>query len=199
MESDRLLVLYPQKRGPEKERSRMDEVLRAALDGIDTEIVEDMEILEQDPFKYRGRRLLFAVPLGRNGINRGYYEVLAWLRGGDQVLAGATAGMIIDAESEFYTKATARELAVAANRAGCAFVGRPLVEGTASLDNYLIQAANMNTDRFGAYKKSCDPGTSNSGRNMAAERRIAPSGPSRLKPQDLQYPGDLAESKGVPG
>ena len=117
----------------------MDEVLRAALDGIDTEIVEDMEILEQDPFKYRGRRLLFAVPLGRNGINRGYYEVLAWLRGGDQVLAGATAGMIIDAESEFYTKATARELAVAANRAGCAFVGRPLVEGTASLDNYLIR------------------------------------------------------------
>ena len=88
MESDRLLVLYPQKRGPEKERPRMDEVLRAALDGIDAEIVEDMEILEQDPFKYRGRRLLFAVPLGRNGINRGYYEVLAWLRGGDQVLGG---------------------------------------------------------------------------------------------------------------
>ena len=55
MESDRLLVLYPQKRGPEKERSRMDEVLRAALDGIAAEIVEDMEILEQDPFKYRGR------------------------------------------------------------------------------------------------------------------------------------------------
>ncbi|MFR4783011.1 MAG: hypothetical protein ACLUAR_09095 [Pilosibacter sp.] len=49
MESDRLLVLYPQKRGPEKERSRMDEVLRVALDGIDAEIVEDMEILEQDP------------------------------------------------------------------------------------------------------------------------------------------------------
>lgn len=125
--------------------------MRAALDGIDTEIVEDMEILEQDPSNI-GRRLLFAVPLGRNGINRGYYEVLAWLRA--VIAAGATAGMIIDAESEFYTKATARELAVAANRAGCAFVGRPLVEGTASLDNYLIQAANMNTDRFGAYKRA---------------------------------------------
>ena len=34
---------------------------------------------------------------------------------------------------------------------------------------------------------------------MAAERRIAPSGPPRLKPPDLQYPGDLAESKGAPG
>ena len=154
-----------------------------------------MELLEQDPCRYRGRRLLFAVPLGKNGINRGYYELLAWLRGGGQVLAGATAGMIIDAESEFYTKATARELAVAANRAGCAFVGRPLVEGTASLDNYLIQAANMNTDRFGAYKKSAEILV----HQMAAERRIAPSGPPRLKPPDLQYPGDLAESKGAPG
>ena len=198
MESDRLLVLYPQKRGPEKERSRMDEVLRAALDGIDTEIVEDMEILEQDPFKYRGRRLLFAVPLGRNGINRGYYEVLAWLRGGDQVLAGATAGMIIDAESEFYTKATARELAVAANRAGCAFVGRPLVEGTASLDNYLIQAANMNTDRFGAYKKSAAILA-----HQILEETWQPKEESHLlvlhASPDLQYTGDLAESKGAPG
>ena len=154
MENDRLLVLYPQKRDSEKERARLDEVLEAALDGIDAEIVENMDLLEQDPERYRGRRLLFAVPLGKNGINRGYYEVLAWLRGGEQVLSGAVGGMIIDVESEFYTKATARELAVAANRAGCAFVGRPLVEGTASLDNYLIQAANMNTDRFGAYKKS---------------------------------------------
>ena len=44
-----MLVLYPQKRGPEKERSRMDEVLRAALDGIDAEIVEDMEIWSRIP------------------------------------------------------------------------------------------------------------------------------------------------------
>ena len=111
MENDRLLVLYPQKRGSEKERARLDEVLEAALDGIDAEIVENMDLLEQDPERYRGRRLLFAVPLGKNGINRGYYEVLAWLRGGEQVLSGAVGGMIIDAESEFYTKATARELA----------------------------------------------------------------------------------------
>ena len=69
MENDRLLVLYPQKRGSEKERARLDEVLEAALDGIDAEIVENMDLLEQDPERYRGRRLLFAVPLGKNGIN----------------------------------------------------------------------------------------------------------------------------------
>ncbi|MFR8393515.1 MAG: hypothetical protein ACLVBJ_11820 [Pilosibacter sp.] len=104
MENDRLLVLYPQKRGSEKERARLDEVLEAALDGIDAEIVENMDLLEQDPERYRGRRLLFAVPLGKNGINRGYYEVLAWLRGGEQVLSGAVGGMIIDAERNFTRK-----------------------------------------------------------------------------------------------
>lgn len=42
----------------------MDEVLRAALDGIDAEIVEDMEILEQNPFKYRGRDSCLQFHLG---------------------------------------------------------------------------------------------------------------------------------------
>ena len=45
MDDDRLLVLYPQKRGPEKARARVDEVLKEALDGINAEIVEDMDFL----------------------------------------------------------------------------------------------------------------------------------------------------------
>lgn len=149
-----LTVIYPRKEKGEKERKRLEEVLKFALEGLPAEIYEDMEILASDPGRFRGRRLLFAVPLGKDGINWGYYEILAWLRGGNQVLSGAVAGLLIDAESELYTKAAARELAVAANQAGCAFVGRPLVEGTESLDNYLVQAANMGTDRFGAYKNS---------------------------------------------
>lgn len=145
-------MIYPQKKGTGKERERLDLVLDHALCDMETEIFEDMTVLEE--YDWRNKTILFAVPLGKNGINRGYYEVLAWLRSGEQVLFGCTAGMIIDADSELYTKAAARELAVAANQAGCAFVGRPLVEGTASLDNYLVQAANMNTDRFGAYLNS---------------------------------------------
>lgn len=160
MEEERLLVIYPQKRGDHKERERLDQVLQAALSGLPIEVIEDMDALwegeaaDRGTERFAGRRLLFAVPLGKNGVNRGYYEVLAWLRCGKRVLAGSVAGMIIDADSELFTKAAARELAVAANSAGCAFVGRPLVEGTGSLDNYIIQAANMNTDRFGAYKES---------------------------------------------
>ena len=153
----KLIVIYPQKK---KEEGRLDQVLRAALEGISARVVDSMEELwengghENGTERFRGCRILFAVPLGKNGVNRGYYEVLAWLRCGKPVLEGALAGFLIDADSELYTKAAARELAVAANQAGAALVGRPLVEGTASLDNFIIQAANMGTDRLGAYKKS---------------------------------------------
>ncbi len=162
----KLTVLYPQRRGNDKARERLDGILQYALDGIPAEICEDMGILAAEPERFANSRILFAVPLGADGINEGYYELLAWLRRGAEpdgagdaadrrpVLSGSTAGLLIDAESELYTKATARELAVAANCAGCAFVGRPLTEGTASLDNYIVQAANVGTDRLTAYKNS---------------------------------------------
>ena len=153
----KLFVIYPQKRA---EEGRLDQVLRAALEGISAQVVDSMEELwengdhENGTERFQGGRLLFAVPLGKNGVNRGYYEVLAWLRCGKPVLKGAVAGFLIDADSELYTKAAARELAVAANQAGAALVGRPLVEGTASLDNYIIQYGPPG----GVQKKRRDPG-----------------------------------------
>ena len=128
----KLFVIYPQKRA---EEGRLDQVLRAALEGISAQVVDSMEELwengdhENGTERFQGCRILFAVPLGKNGVNRGYYEILAWLRCGKPVLEGALAGFLIDADSELYTKAAARELAVAANQAGAALVGRPLVEG----------------------------------------------------------------------
>ncbi len=159
MNKEKLLIIYPQKRGREG-RERLDQVLDFALEGMDTEIYEDMRLLWEDEAetipteKFRSSKILFVIPLGKNGVNRGYYEILAWLRTGKMVLDGSVAGFLIDADSELFTKAVARELAVAANEAGCAFVGRPLVEGTASLDNYIVQASNMNTDKMGAYLQS---------------------------------------------
>ena len=58
----------------------------------------------------------------------------------------------MDGASPLYTKSAAAELTLAANLAGCAFVGRPLVEGTGSLVNFRIQAKNLNTDLMGAYR-----------------------------------------------
>jgi hypothetical protein len=39
-------------------------------------------------------------------------------------MEGSVGALIVDGQSELYTKSAARELAFAANRAGCAFIGR---------------------------------------------------------------------------
>ena len=70
------------------------------------------------------------------------------------LLEGCTAALIVDGPGELYTKSTAGELALAADMAGCALIGRPLVEGTGSLANFRIQAKNLGTDLMGAYRAS---------------------------------------------
>ena len=92
------------------------------------------------------KRLLFAVSLGKTGINLEYYRVIQFLREHPGMLDGWTGGIIVDADSELFTKSAARELTFTANFAGCTFVGRPLVEGTSSLENFAIVAQNMDTD-----------------------------------------------------
>ena len=49
-------------------------------------------------------------------------------------------------------KSAAAELALAVNSAGSALIGRPLVEGTASLTSFRVQAMLGNTNHMGAYR-----------------------------------------------
>ena len=57
----------------------------------------------------------------------------------------------MDAPGDLYTKAAGRDLVLAANLAGCAFVGRPLVEGTGDLRNFTVQARNAGCSLEAAY------------------------------------------------
>lgn len=138
---------------------RLKEVLAFALKGVKVHKLQTAEELEEylkKDKKEQTRYVLFAVFLGEVGINLSYYRLLAWLRKHPDSLKGFLGGVIVDGKSELYTKSTARELVFAANTAGCSFVGRPLVEGTESLDNFAIVARNMETDHFTAYQKSAE-------------------------------------------
>ena len=90
------------------------------------------------------RRLLFAVALDPSGCNLAYYGML-------QALRGCVAGVIVTGVGEFYTKDVARDMVFAANQAGCAFLGRPLVEATGSLRNFRTQAQIGGTDEVTAF------------------------------------------------
>ena len=97
------------------------------------------------------RRLLFAVALDPSGCNLAYYGMLQALRGCDTLLRGSVAGVIVTGVGEFYTKDVARHMVFAANQAGCAFLGRPLVEATGSLRNFRTQAQIGGTDEVTAF------------------------------------------------
>ena len=127
---------------------RLDGILKQALAGREVRTVRTAEELSG----LEGRRLLLALPLGDTGVNVEYMHMLARLRKEPGLLQGCTGGLIVDGAGELYTKSAAAEAALAMNLAGCALVGRPLVEGTGSLANFAVQAKNLATDLMGAYR-----------------------------------------------
>ena len=141
-----LLVIAPPADAAE-DGARLADVLDKALRGYDFRVLTDMSALPN----LQGRHLLFALALGAYGINTAYIRLLLRLRADVTALEGCTAALVVDGAGELYTKSTAAELALAANLAGCALIGRPLVEATGSLTNFRVQAKLLNTDLTGAY------------------------------------------------
>ncbi len=103
-----------------------------------------------------GEKLLFAVALDESGCGLEYYRMLSVLRRGGGRLAGCTAGVVVTGQGELYTKDVARDLVLAANLAGCAFIGRPLVEATGSLRNFRVQAEIHGTDEASAFRMAAE-------------------------------------------
>ena len=142
-----LTVYYPSLDDPARQ-VRLDRVLSRALAGREVQVIRRAEDLD----RRRYPRILFALPLDEAGQNFAYFSMLARLRREKNLLEGCTGGLIVDGPGELYTKSTAAELALAMNQAGCALVGRPLVEATGSLANFRIQAKNLGVDLAGAYE-----------------------------------------------
>ncbi len=114
--------------------------LRAVLADSLSEIPHTLHICGETLPHLQGQRILFALPLGEFGINLNYQKFLLHLRQSQNLLQNSVAGLIVDSKSTLYSKSAAAELTLAANLAGCAFVGRPLVEGVDCLENFHIQA-----------------------------------------------------------
>ena len=140
--SELLTVICPGQRA----EIRFAETLEAALRGRRARVRTCMDA------PLCGCRILFAVPLDEAGMNPGFYQLLAFLRTHPGCLRGSAAGILVDGPGDLYTKSAARELALAANQAGCLLVGRPLVEATGDLRNFTVQAKNAGCSLPEAYR-----------------------------------------------
>jgi multimeric flavodoxin WrbA len=127
---------------------RLDAVLSFALIGIDHEVIA----VDKGIPDLSEKRVIFSEACGEWGVEYDYIGLLLHLRKNRESMRGSIGGMIINGESEMYTKELARKLIFSANMSGCFFPGKPLVEATGSLLNYNIRSRNLNTDNLTAYK-----------------------------------------------
>ena len=105
--------------------------------------------------KLRNSRIIFAADLDGSGVNIEAMNVIGYLNLNPTALEGSIGGVIVDGKGELYTKDLGRRLVFAANMAGCAFPGKPLVEATGSLSNFAVSAKLWETSLDGAYVKNC--------------------------------------------
>lgn len=98
--------------------------------------------------------VLFAASIYASGVNASLCALLQQLRTHSGLLSGRVGGVLIDGETELYTKSVGRDIVLAANLCGCTFPGRPLVEGTGSLNNFNILARNAGESTLQSYKNA---------------------------------------------
>lgn len=144
-----LIVVRPHCMEPNKTK-RLSGILESSLDGYSYETVSTVEEFQG----LQNTRILFAIALGESGINLELYGMLKKIRLDRTCFEGSVGGIIIDGNSELFTKSVGRELAFSANLSGCTFPGKPLVEGTKSLENYTAAASRMDVDSLQAYMHS---------------------------------------------
>ncbi|MCI8525169.1 MAG: NAD(P)H-dependent oxidoreductase [Oscillospiraceae bacterium] len=129
---------------------RLGEVLAYALAGIDHETVTPAAL----PPALAGRRVVFAVSAGAWGLEEDFCRLVRRLRESPDCMEGSSAVVLVDGEGELYTKEAARMLVLAANQAGCAFPGKPLVEGTGSLHNLDVLSRRMGLPQAAVYRET---------------------------------------------
>ncbi|MBR0598906.1 flavodoxin family protein [Sinanaerobacter chloroacetimidivorans] len=144
-----IILIRPHCREKSKTK-RLSAILESSLAGYTYDTITTVEEFEE----LKNKKLLFAISLGESGINLELYGILKKIRLDRSCFEGSVGGFIVDGNSELYTKSIARELAFSANLAGCTFPGKPLVEGTRSLNNFNVVARKLDTDNLQAYMHS---------------------------------------------
>lgn len=123
---------------PDKPSSFLEEMIQASISSLDNEYTVCYINNENDICDLRNTRIIFAIQLNEAGFNINLSRFLTRIcMNGRDALSGSVAGLIIHGHGELYTKTTAQTIIFHANQLGCRFPGRPLVEATESLCNFL--------------------------------------------------------------
>lgn len=92
----------------------------------------------KDACNLKNKKILFALELGFTGFDLPMLKFFEEIIQTDkEFFSGSTAALLIHSNSELGTKGAAQDIVFLANNLGCTFLGKPLVEATSSLKNFL--------------------------------------------------------------
>lgn len=117
---------------------RIDRMIEAAVKGLEPNVVR-CDVSKMNGLK--NKRIIVAIDADEIG---GQKELYDWLRrlsqdyqaSGCPPLSGSTACVLVNSDGPYYTKRLAQYAIFHMNRFGCRFLGHPLVEAVADLQNF---------------------------------------------------------------
>lgn len=119
---------------PEQPSSLLSKMMSSVLGDKEYSTVQSPKELGN----LRNKKILFAIELNEIGASNNLNNIFADLysRGRDSLLY-SEAAILIHSNYSMFTKTAAQSIIFLANNLGCSFVGRPLVEATGLLENFV--------------------------------------------------------------
>ncbi len=119
---------------PEKPSDLLRKMIDSVAEGWNPIVIED----EHNIPNLRSKTIVFAVELNNAGISLGLDKILVEIFSrGKHGLCGSVGGVLVHSDTELFTKTVAQNIIFLTNQLGLKFIGRPLVEATGSLRNFL--------------------------------------------------------------
>lgn len=136
---------------PEKPSGFLDKMIDNTLGEISYAIITPYVDLPD----LKNKKIIFAVELpitGESNYLNNIFQQL-FLRGEDS-LYGSSAIVLVHSNYQLFTKTAVQSIIFKANLLGCRFVGRPMVEATGNLDNFipLKKVYNMDLEEICLYQ-----------------------------------------------
>lgn len=118
-------------------------ILEAMLENLTACWAKKIIIDHENSIDLKNKKIVFAVELDELGneedINKSILQIKHKNANGFE---NATAALLVHSEEELYTKTYAQRLVFVCNQMGMALMGRPLVEATGSLRNFITMQKN---------------------------------------------------------
>lgn len=119
---------------PEKPSPFLKKMIDCATENIDYNVIDDFHSIPE----LKNKKIIFAIELPATGISNNLNDFfITLINKGDDSLLGSEGIVLIHSNYQLYTRTYAQYIIFQSNLLGLRFPGRPIVEATGNLKNFI--------------------------------------------------------------